>query len=177
MARTVSIGIQDFKTIIANSYFYIDKTGFIREWWENGDTVTLITRPRRFGKTLNMSMLEQFFSIDYACEKSLFRDLNIWKEEKYRKLQGTYPVISMSFADIKDTSFPAARKSICRNIKKLYNKYGFLPESGYLNTDEKEIFRKVSPEMEDYIAADSIRALSDYLGRFYGKRPLIFLDE
>ena len=67
MARTISIGNQDFEVIRREGYFYIDKTHFIREWWENGDSVTLITRPRRFGKTLNMSMLEKFFSVRYAA--------------------------------------------------------------------------------------------------------------
>ena len=112
MARTVSIGTQDFETIITNSYFYVDKTDFIREWWENGDSVTLITRPRRFGKTLNMSMVEQFFSVRFAGRHDLFEHLNIWREEKYRRLQGTIPVISLSFADIKETAFSSARKSI-----------------------------------------------------------------
>ena len=102
MARTVAIGIQDFESIITNSYFYIDKTDFIRQWWENGDSVTLITRPRRFGKTLNMRMVEQFFSIDYAGRGDLFENLTIWKNQKYRNLQGTYPVIFISFADIKE---------------------------------------------------------------------------
>lgn len=177
MARTVAIGIQDFESIITNSYFYIDKTDFIRQWWENGDSVTLITRPRRFGKTLNMRMVEQFFSIDYAGRGDLFENLTIWKNQKYRSLQGTYPVIFISFADIKETTFSSARKSVCRNIRKLYNNYDFLLDSDLLNEDEKAMFQKVSPEMEDYIAADSIRALSDYLGRYYGKKPLILLDE
>ena len=177
MARTVAIGIQDFESIITNSYFYIDKTDFIRQWWENGDSVTLITRPRRFGKTLNMRMVEQFFSIDYAGRGDLFENLTIWKNQKYRNLQGTYPVIFISFADIKETTFSSARKSVCRNIRKLYNNYDFLLDSDLLNEDEKAMFQKVSPEMEDYIAADSIRALSDYLGRYYGKKPLILLDE
>jgi len=177
MAEKVSIGIQNFETIIANHCFYIDKTNFIREWWENGDSVTLITRPRRFGKTLNISMTEQFFSIDYAGRMDLFEHLQIGQDEKYKKMQGSFPVISLSFADIKETSFSSARKSICRNIKKLYNKFDFLPESGCLNADEKKTFYKISPEMEDYLAADSIRALSDYLGRYYGKKPIILLDE
>lgn len=177
MARTAAIGIQDYETIIVNNYFYVDKTDFIREWWENGDSVTLIARPRRFGKTLNMSMMERFFSIDYAGRSDLFEKTKIWKAEKYRNMQGTRPVIAMSFADIKDTSFPSARKAICRNIKKLYNKYDFLLESDCLNLDEKEMFRKVSPEMEDYIAADSIRALAGYMERYYGRKPIIFLDE
>lgn len=95
MGRTVAIGIQNFEEIIKGDYFYIDKTGFIKEWWESGDSVTLITRPRRFGKTLNMSMLEQFFSIEYADRGDLFEGLSVWEEEKYRELQGTYPVISL----------------------------------------------------------------------------------
>ena len=177
MARTVAIGVQDFETIVTNNYFYIDKTDFIREWWENGDSVTLITRPRRFGKTLNMNMVEKFFSLDYAGRSDLFENLNIWKEEKYRKLQGTYPVIFMSFADIKETEFPSARKAICRNIKKLYNRYDFLLKSDCLNEDEKDMYKKVHPEMENYIASDSIRALADYLQRYYGKKPIILLDE
>ena len=133
MARTVAIGIQDFESIITNSYFYIDKTDFIRQWWENGDSVTLITRPRRFGKTLNMRMVEQFFSIDYAERGDLFENLTIWKNQKYRNLQGTYPVIFISFADIKETTFSSARKSVCRNIRKLYNNYDFLLDSDLLN--------------------------------------------
>ncbi len=101
MARTVAIGHQDFKQVIENNYFYIDKTDFIRKWWENGDAVTLITRPRRFGKTLNMSMLDYFFSVKHEKEGGLFEGLSIWQEEKYRVLQGTYPVISLSFANVK----------------------------------------------------------------------------
>ena len=88
MARTVSIGNQDFESLRVKNCFYVDKTGFIREWWENGDQVTLITRPRRFGKTLTMSMAETFFSVEYAGRSDLFEGLDIWKEEKYRRLQG-----------------------------------------------------------------------------------------
>ena len=93
MAGNVAIGIQKFDKVIEGNYFYIDKTSFIKEWWESGDDVTLITRPRRFGKTLNMSMVEHFFSVDYPDRGDLFEGLSIWKEEKYRNLQGTYPVI------------------------------------------------------------------------------------
>lgn len=102
MTRTVGIGKQDFEKIRKEHVFYVDKTTFIREWWESKDDVTLITRPRRFGKTLNISMLEKFFSVQYAGREDLFRGLAIWKEEKYRRLQGTYPVISLSFANVKE---------------------------------------------------------------------------
>ena len=114
MERTVAIGIQDFSTLIEKNYFYIDKTPFIKEWWDSGDSVTLITRPRRFGKTLNMSMVEQFFSVKYADRGDLFEGLSIWKHEEYRKLQGTYPVISLSFANIKEASYELTRKKICQ---------------------------------------------------------------
>lgn len=81
MAKTIGIGIQDFEKIITRNAFYVDKTSFIKEWWESGDDVTLITRPRRFGKTLTMSMVEYFFSIKYAGHSKLFENLAIWKEK------------------------------------------------------------------------------------------------
>lgn len=177
MARTVSIGCQDFETIRSNDYFYIDKTRFIKEWWEQGDSVTLITRPRRFGKTLAMSMVEKFFSINYADYGYLFEGLPLWEEEKYRALQGSYPVISLSFAKAKENSFLNSRKKICQIITDLYNQYDFLPNSGKLNDNEKNFFRKVSAEMEDYVATDSLNALSGYLKKYYGKKVIILLDE
>ncbi len=177
MARTVGIGIQSFEKIRENDCFYVDKTGFIQEWWENKDDVTLITRPRRFGKTLNMSMTEQFFSVEYAGRGDLFQGLSVWDEEKYRDLQGTYPVISLSFAGVKETSYVNVRKKICQYIKNLYNRFDFLLESDCLNDDEKERYGLVSAEMEDYIASDSLKCLSDYLKRYYGKQVIILLDE
>ena len=105
MPGKVAIGKQDFASVIENKLFYVDKTSFIKEWWESGDDVTLITRPRRFGKTLAMSMTERFLSSRYP-DSVLFRGLEIWKEEKYRKLQGTYPVIFLSFASVKEKDLP-----------------------------------------------------------------------
>ena len=102
MRKRVGIGYQDFEEIRMKNVFYVDKTAFIREWWEEADKVTLIARPRRFGKTLNMSMLEKFFSADYAGREDLFQRLAVWEDEKYRNLQGSYPVISLSFANIKE---------------------------------------------------------------------------
>ena len=106
MAKTVGIGNQNFEVIRENRYFYVDKTQFIEQWWETGDHVTLITRPRRFGKTLNMSMVEKFFSIEYKNRADLFQDLKIWEHEEFRRLQGTYPVIFLSFASVKENSYP-----------------------------------------------------------------------
>lgn len=183
MARTVGIGIQDFGKIIERDCFYVDKTNFIKEWWESQDDVTLITRPRRFGKTLNMSMLEYFFSVKYAGRGDLFEGLSIWEEKssdgeyKYRNLQGAYPVISLSFAKIKETSYRYARRRICRIIKDLYNQYDFLLESEKLSEDEKQFCRIVSADMEDDVATDSLNALSGFLAKHYGKKVLILLDE
>lgn len=188
MARKIGIGNQDFEVVREKDYFYIDKTGFIREWWESGDAVTLLTRPRRFGKTLNMSMVEKFFSVSYADRGDLFEGLNIWEEKsydgissygeyKYRKLQGTYPVIFLSFADVKETTFQEARKKIFKIIQLVYNKFDFLLKSDVLNDNEKCDFQKISAEMEDYMATLSLKMLSDYLCRYYGKRVIILLDE
>lgn len=116
MARTIGIGVQDYSKLIENDYFYVDKTYFLKEWWESGDEVTLITRPRRFGKTLTMSMVEQFFSVKYENHGELFQGLSIWEDEKYRKLQGTYSVISLSFANVKERNYPAAKERICQLI-------------------------------------------------------------
>lgn len=177
MGRRVAIGIQNFKEIIDNNYFYVDKTPFIREWWESGDAVTLITRPRRFGKTLTMSMVEQFFSLEYAGGSDLFEDLSIWQEEKYRNLQGTYPVIFLSFAGVKETSFEQARKAICQIIKRLYDNYDFLLEGDLLNESQKAEFRNISVDMENYEVSFSINTLTMYLYRYYGKKVIMLLDE
>ena len=139
MARTVGIGHQNFETVRVKNNFYVDKTEFIREWWESDDEVTLIARPRRFGKTLNMSMVEQFFSVDYAGRGDLFEGLSIWKEEKYRKLQGTYPVISLSFANVKEVNYVNAKERICQLLTNLFVKHSYLIESKVL-TDADRIF-------------------------------------
>ena len=177
MPRTVSIGCQDFETIRREGYFYVDKSYFIKEWWEEGDSATLITRPRRFGKTLTMSMVEKFLSVEYAGRGDLFAGLAIWKEEKFRRLQGTYPVLMLSFADIKETSFAQARKAMCRVIKALYDRFDFLLEDGPLSESEKRDFREISADMEDSAASFSLKMLCCYLSRYYGKKVVILLDE
>lgn len=177
MARTVGIGIQDFSKIIENEYFYVDKTHFIREWWESGDEVTLVTRPRRFGKTLAMSMTEQFFSVKYAGRGELFEGLSIWQEEKYRALQGTYPVISLSFANIKEMNFRDTRRKICQLLTELYTNCSFLLEGNVLAEGDRTFFRSVSVDMDDVTATLAIHYLSKYLYAYYGKRVIILLDE
>ena len=178
MAKTVAIGVQSFDKLIEENYFYIDKTSFIKEWWESGDDVTLITRPRRFGKTLNMSMLEQFFSLDYADRGDLFEGLSIWHEEKYRELQGTYPVISLSFARVKEDNYISTREKICQIIRNIYIKYIFLKESNVLTDADRQYFDRIlSVDVSNSDITSSIYQLSDYLSRYYGKKVIILLDE
>lgn len=177
MARVIGIGKQDFEKIIENHNFYVDKTNFIRKWWESDDEVTLITRPRRFGKTLNMSMLEQFFSIKYAGRGDLFAGLSIWESEKYRSLQGTYPVISLSFANVKESDFKGTKQSMNRIIEDIYNKNAFLLTGEILTDNEKEYFRSVTCNMEDTTATWALHKMSDFLSRYYGKKVIILLDE
>ena len=165
MTRQVAIGIQQFDKVIEKNCFYVDKSNFIREWWENGDDVTLIARPRRFGKTLNMSMLEHFFSVDHADRGELFEGLSIWEDEKYRALQGTYPVISLSFARIKESSYELTRKKICEIITNAYNKCSFLMESKVLTDKDRTYFDRVTFDMDDATASSALYQLSDFLCR------------
>lgn len=176
MARTVGIGLQDFEKIRKDNLFLIDKTEFIKEWWEMHDDVTLITRPRRFGKTLTLSMVEQFFSVEYAGT-DIFQETNIWKEKKYQELQGTYPVISLSFSGIKETSYFEVKKKICKIIQLVYQKFDFLLEKDFLKEGEKKDFLNISADMEEYEASLALQRLSQVLYRYYGKKVIILLDE
>ncbi|MCI8374261.1 MAG: AAA family ATPase [Lachnospiraceae bacterium] len=177
MARTVGIGHQDFEQLITNDYFYIDKTKFIKEWWESGDFVTLITRPRRFGKTLTMSMTEQFFSVKYAGRGELFQGLSVWEDEKYRELQGTYPVISLSFANVKENSYEKVRYRICQVLRDLYVQNYFLLDGEVLTPGEKDYFNRISETMNEGDATMCLHYLSSFLFRYYNKKVIILLDE
>ena len=177
MAATVAIGIQSFDKLREENYFYVDKTSFIQDWWESGDDVTLITRPRRFGKTLNMSMLETFFSVEYAGRGDLFEGLSVWQDEKYRGMQGTYPVIFLSFANVKEKDFETTAYRICQLLMKLYEKNAFLLESGCLSDAEKDYFDRMRSGMSKEDAPFALYQLSDYLCRYYDKKVIIFLDE
>jgi hypothetical protein len=180
MGRKVAIGIQNFETLIESGCFYVDKTDFIREWWESRDEVTLIARPRRFGKTLNISMLERFFSNQYKGQGEMFEGLSIWKEEAYRNLQGTYPVISLSFANVKETDYASANSRIRYLIADLYNRNWYLLESDVLKENEKKAFLKIVEETDslpDTFMTAALHKLSEYMYRYYGKKVIILLDE
>ena len=175
--KVVAIGKQAFDSVIENDCFYIDKTSFIKEWWENKDDVTLITRPRRFGKTLNMSMLECFFSNKYKDRGDLFEGLDIWKDEKYRKLQGTYPLIFLSFAKIKQNTYEGAVKQIKNELINLYNAFDYIMKSDLYNENEKLQYKSIRVGMDDETAQEALNNLSNYLSRYYGKKVIILLDE
>ena len=177
MARVVGIGHQDFETVRIKNNFYIDKTEFIKEWWESDDAVTLITRPRRFGKTLNMSMLNCFFSRQYAEKGTIFEGLSIWKQEKYRRLQGTYPVIFLSFADVKQNNYQDAVQKIKNIIVDAYRQHRYLEQEECFTQNEKQQMLEITEKMSDVTAQDALKNLSSYLNLLYGKKVLIFLDE
>ena len=177
MGRKVAIGIQNYNEIIENNYFYVDKTSFIKEWWESGDSVTLITRPRRFGKTLTMSMVEQFFSLNYRGRHDLFEGLSIWKEEKFRGLQGTYPVVSLSFANVKEKSYEMTVYRICQLLMKQYEQHSYLRECEKLSKAEKAYFERMASDMNEVEAPLALYQLSDFLCRYHGKKVIILLDE
>ena len=187
MGRTVSIGAQGFEKIRTEQYFYVDKTNFIKEWWESGDAVTLITRPRRFGKTLNMNMLDCFFSNRYAGRSDLFEGLNIWKEEKFREIHGTYPVVFVSFADVKGKNYKDTRDGIISCLKELYRKHGNLLDSDVLTEQEKAQYYTLGQKIPDdademeCISNDtisrSIKNLMNWLSLYYGKNVIVLMDE
>lgn len=177
MNQTISIGKQDFVSLRENHYFYIDKTDFIRQWWENADDITLITRPRRFGKTLNMNMLNCFFSRQYENRGDLFKGLSIWTDQRYQRLQGSYPVIFISFADVKQNNYKDAIQKIKNIIVDAYRQHRYLNEEDCFTENEKQQMLEITEKMDDVTAQDALKNLSSYLNLLYGKKVLIFLDE
>ncbi len=172
VARTISIGAQDFVDLREKNCFYIDKTGFLTEWWKSMDSVTLITRPRRFGKTLNMRTAEAFFSMKYAGRgEELFGDLDVWQDVEMRKEQGAWPVIFLSFAGIKQNNYQDAVKAIKRMIAML------MAEHSKLTGISIEDVEKKANSMSDVDAELSLNLLSGLLQRQYGKKVIIILDE
>lgn len=177
MLTRIALGEQSFSTIRDKKCFYIDKTYFIKDWWNSNVKVTLITRPRRFGKTLTLDTVKTFFSPEFQNRPDLFRGLNVWKNKKFREIQGTIPVIFISFSAVKSVNFINARESICTLITLLYEKYNFLVSENFLNEQQKKQFLSIQPDMNDTKVAFSLMILSGYLERYYGKKPIILLDE
>ena len=178
MNLKISIGSQDFAFLREHNCFLVDKTDFIKKWWESGDAVTLITRPRRFGKTLNMSMLNCFFSRQYEHRGDLFEGLNIWSDLKYRNIQGSYPVIYLSFADVKQDCYGDTVQKIRHIIGDTYRQHRYLLDALCFTEAEKHQFTKVmNCEMDDVTAQDALKNLSYYLHHYWRKRTILLLDE
>ena len=175
--REIATGNQDFEDMRINGDFYVDKTDLIREWWNSRDAVTLITRPRRFGKTLNMSMMKCFFSNEYANRGELFEGLKVWEDPEFRGLQGAWPVLFISFAKIKPATMPLARGSLNLLLTNLYNSYAWLLEEDFFTQADRDFFHMVNKDMTEDVAADSLNKLCEWLYRYYKKKVLIFLDE
>ena len=177
MSKVISIGAQYFSDLREKDCFYVDKTYFIKEWWEKKDIVTLITRPRRFGKTLNMSMTECFFSVKYRDRGDLFEGLSIWEDERYRALQGTYPVIFLSFAGVKAVNYETTRESINKLIVNLYDDYKYILEDDRFDKKDRRIFDEISMDMSDSTVYTSVNQLCKYLELYYGRKCIVIIDE
>lgn len=189
MAVKHALGYQNYEKMMDNNIFYIDKTDFIREWWDYADEVTLITRPRRFGKTLNMSTVECFFSEKYKEKSYLFEGKKVWEDEEMRKLQGQFPVIFMSFARAKSgydratdektklDSINAMKTAVKQIITDTYAKYEDIMESELFSIKDRAYFASVRDDMDDKTAQTAVRRLCFYLEKYYKKKVLILLDE
>lgn len=171
------LGYQDFRRMREDHIFYIDKTDFIKEWWEYSDMVTLITRPRRFGKTLNLSMAECFFSNRSANRGDLFEGLSIWQSEEYRNMQGTYPVIFLSFAPIKTGRIDEIKAALKQIVADVYREYRFIMEAQIFHQKDREDFDAVSKQMDDMTAYTALNRLCSYLYQYYHKNVIVMLDE
>lgn len=177
MQQKISIGKQNFADMRENKYFLIDKTDFIKEWWDSGDDVTLITRPRRFGKTLNMSMLECFFSNRYAGRGDLFEGLSVWEDEEYRQIQGTYPVIFLSFADVKADNIQDAKRQVKMKVAELFDQNRYLLDNYMLGNNERDTFDKITIGMDDTLCSYAVNIMCRYMQRYYNKKVIVLLDE
>ena len=171
------LGYQDFRRMREDHIFYIDKTDFIKEWWEYSDMVTLITRPRRFGKTLNLSMAECFFSNRSANRGDLFEGLSIWQSEEYRNMQGTYPVIFLSFAPIKTGRIDEIKAALKQIVADVYREYRFIMEAQIFHQKDREDFDAVSKQMDDMTAYTALNRLCSYLYQYYHQNVIVMLDE
>ena len=174
--KRLPYGINDFEAVIEQNQYYVDKTMYL-PLLENQPSNIFFIRPRRFGKTLNMDMLKCFFSNQYAERRDLFEGLTIWKAEKYRSIQGTYPVIYLSFADVKQTNYEDAVKKIKRILSDLYQQYVFLLQEDCMTEMQKKQFSEVSPQMDHVTAQCALQDLAHYLYQFYGKKVILLLDE
>ena len=184
-----ALGYQNYEKMMDNHIFYVDKTDFLREWWDNADEVTLITRPRRFGKTLNMSTVECFFSNQYKEKSYLFEGKKVWEYEEMRGLHGEFPVIFMSFAGAKSgyakatdenaklDSINAMKTAVKQIITDLYAKYKEIAKSEIFDDNDRAYFASIRDDMDDKLVQTAVRRLCYYLEKYYKRKVLVLLDE
>ncbi len=178
MARTISIGAQGFEDLRENDYFYVDKTGFVRDWWLSGDVATLVCRPRRFGKTLNLDTVRCFLSMEFARRgEELFGGLEVWDDPKMRKLQGAVPVVALSFARVKALTFGDMLADICRITSRAVDMHRYLRGWEGLTANDQIMLDEIRPDMDGTTCADALNLLCDLLRRYHGVSPVILLDE
>ncbi len=176
--KPIPIGISDFRELIEGGYAYVDKTLFIQKLLEEGTEVALIPRMRRFGKTLNLSMLRYFFEKTKTDTGYLFKDLAIWKNKECRALQGKYPVIFLSLKDIKHASWKKTFESLQRVLAKEFQRHNYLLKGKTLGEEEKEdYFAIVRKESSQTLLEQSLQILSEWLHRYYKKRVILLIDE
>ena len=178
MARTVSIGAQGFEELREGGFFYVDKTGFLRDWWYAGDAITLICRPRRFGKTLALSTAECFLSQRYAGRgEELFGGLAAWEDAQMRALQGTLPVVALSFASVKcpnlEESLAEMKQLLCAAVRR----HAYLLDSGAADAEDRGFLARVSDDMDNVTAATCLNRLCRALRAHHDVKPVVLLDE
>lgn len=172
------IGISDYKTLIEEGCVYVDKTLLIQELVENDAAVILIPRMRRFGKTLNLSMLRYFFEKGVADTTHLFKSMKIWKNASMRALHGQFPVIFISLKDVKHTSWNDTFLSLRRLVASEFRRHKYLVESDCLDKEEKESYQKIlTEECDQTLLEQSLFLLSTWLHRFHQKKVMLFIDE
>ena len=173
--KAIPIGIENFEDIIKDNYYYVDKSMLIEDILVNRAAVTLFTRPRRFGKTLNMSMIKYFFDVRNKDEnRKLFEGLKIFGSE-YMKEQGKYPVIFVSLKDLRADTWEMCLMEIKKLISKIYREFQYITEK--MNEDDKEIYDSIKNRKNDMDLNTSIELLSEYLFEYYGERVIILIDE
>jgi len=176
--KKLPIGISDFKKLIEGDYYYIDKSLLIKELLDSGTAATLIPRPRRFGKTLNLSMIRYFFEKTEESNVHLFKDLAIAKYSQCMEHQGRYPVIFLTFKDVKVDTWEKCWNAIKKNISAEFKRHDYLLLGNIFKSNEKHLFQKIcdgSAQLIDYSFA--LLNLSEYLARFYKQSPIILIDE
>jgi len=174
--KLLPIGISDYKRLVEGGYYYIDKTLLIKELFQVGGLVTLLPRPRRFGKTLNLSMLYYFFEQSKVSNDHLFSHTAIGQEEKYRDMQGKYPVIFLTFKDVKELTWDSAYEKIKLLIAKEFERHAYLLEniSEYTALDYRAILNKTANQV---LYERSLLFLTELLHKYYGTRVIFLLDE